>query len=103
MLLPKARVDLGVMVMKEYSAFSKAAFSKAGVSPSDCFVSKSKTFHESVLPLCRDAVGVFCSPSRLGQNALESHWMPNSFGLVPHVGKKLSKLQNEGRRIARFL
>ena len=31
-------------------------------SPSDCLM----TLAEKILPLCRDAVGVFCNPNRLG-------------------------------------
>ena len=37
MLPLQARVDLGAMVMKRYSAFSKSS-STAGTSPSDCLV-----------------------------------------------------------------
>ena len=37
-----------------------------GTSPSDCSVSYTRTLVGGVLPLCRDAVGVFYSPSRLG-------------------------------------
>ena len=40
-----------------------------GASPSNCLVSYW-TLVEEVLPLFRDAVGVFCSPSRLAQNRL---------------------------------
>ena len=36
-----------------------------GTSPSDCLMSYQDT-HWGVLPLCRGAVGVFYSPSRLG-------------------------------------
>ena len=50
-----ARVDLGAMAMKVHSAFSKAP---AFLDP--------HYFIGRVLPLCREAVGVFYSPSRLG-------------------------------------
>ena len=49
MLPLRAKVDLGVMAMKEYSAFPKALA---------LFCVISKTFVEEVLPLSRDAVGV---------------------------------------------
>ena len=35
--------------------------------PSDCLVSYIRTLFGEVLPLCWDAVSVFCCPSRLGQ------------------------------------
>ena len=38
----------------------------AGTSPSDCLVSYLGHSLGGVLPLCREAVGVFYSPSRLG-------------------------------------
>ena len=38
----------------------------AGTSPSDCLVSYQDTRWGEVLPLCREAVGVFYSLSRLG-------------------------------------
>ena len=37
-----------------------------GTSPSHCLVSYPGHSLREVLPLCRDAVGVFCSPCRLG-------------------------------------
>ena len=40
--------------------------STAGTSPSDCLVSYPGHSLRGVLPLCREAVGVFYSPSRLG-------------------------------------
>ena len=40
--------------------------STAGTSPSDCLVSYPGHSLGGVLPLCREAVGVFYSPSRLG-------------------------------------
>ena len=86
-MLPfQVRVDLGVMPMKGYSGIAKA-------KPSDCLVSYlGYSLEESylsaeiqsvystapadwatgdsfggVLPLCRDTVGVFYCPSRLGK------------------------------------
>ena len=38
-----------------------------GASPSDCLVSYLGHSLREVLPLCRDTVSVFCSPSQLGQ------------------------------------
>ena len=40
--------------------------STAGTSPSDCHIQDTRW--GGVLPLCREAVGVFYSPSRLGNN-----------------------------------
>ena len=40
--------------------------SAAETSPSDCLVSYQDTRLGGVLPLCRGAVSVFYSPSRLG-------------------------------------
>ena len=55
-MLPfRARVDLGAMAMKKCSAFP------------NCLVSYQGTRWGNVLPLCREAVGVFYSPSRLGR------------------------------------
>ena len=39
-------------------------------SPPDCLVSYQDTCWEEVLPLCRDAVAVFYSPSQLGWGGL---------------------------------
>ena len=65
MLPLRARVDLGAMVMKGYSAFPKVpAFLER--LPSDSLVSYLHTRWE-VLSLCRDAVGVFCRCSWLRQ------------------------------------
>ena len=61
MLPLRARVELGAMAMKGYSAFPKAP------APSDFLVSyPGHSLGGGVLPLCREAVGVFYSPSRLG-------------------------------------
>ena len=48
-------VDLGVMTMEGYSTFSKT-----GTPPSDL------VSYPGPYPLCRDTVGVICSPSWLG-------------------------------------
>ena len=61
------REDLGVMAMKEYSTFSK---SSVLLEPHHqlvlCYI--QYTHWREVLPLCRDAVSVFCSPTQLGWN-----------------------------------
>ena len=45
-----------------------------GTSSSDFFIVISRTLvGEGVLPLCREAVGVFYSLSRLGSSALDNH------------------------------
>ena len=64
-MLPfRARVDLGAVPMKRYSAFPKAP---ALLEPYHQIVlCHIRTLVGGVLPLCRDAVGVFCNPSRLG-------------------------------------
>ena len=60
----RVRVDLGAMVMKGYSVFSKAPATLA----TDCLVSYQENWLvDVVLPLCREAVGVFYS--RLGNNS----------------------------------
>ena len=60
-----ARLDLGAMAMKGYSAFPKAP---ALLEPHHqivyCHIQDTRL--GGVLPLCREAVGVFYSPSRLG-------------------------------------
>ena len=56
-----ARVDLGAMAMNGYSALPKAP---ALQEPQQ--IQDTRWFWGGVLPLCRDAVGVFCSPSQLG-------------------------------------
>ena len=63
MLPRRARVDLGAMAMKGCSAFPKVI---TGTSSSDCLVSYNQDTHCGVLPRCREAVGVFYSPSRQG-------------------------------------
>ena len=42
----------------------------AGTSPSDCLVSYPGHSLGGGVPLCRDAISVFYSPSRLGQRKL---------------------------------
>ena len=42
--------------------------SSTGTSPSDCLVSYPGYFRGGVLPLCRDAVGVFYSLNQLGNS-----------------------------------
>ena len=55
----------GSMAMKEYSALPKAQLL---LKPHHQIVDCHRTLVGGVLPLCRDAVGVFCSLSRLGQH-----------------------------------
>ena len=59
------------MAMKGYSSFPKAS---ALLKPHHQIVLSvmSRTLVAGDLPLCRDAVGVFCSPSRL--NHQDTHW-----------------------------
>ena len=57
--------------MKEYSEFPKAPVI-TGASQSDCLVSYPEHSLAGVLLLCREAVGVFYSPSRLGNQKLEN-------------------------------
>ena len=62
----RARVNLGAMAMKGCSAFPKAA---ASLEPHHQIVwnhIQDTLWDGGVLPLCRTAVGVFYSPSRLG-------------------------------------
>ena len=87
------RVDLRAMAVKRYSVFPQSS-SITGALPSDCLVSfqdsrlevpyslqRSNPYilqpqttgplGERDLPLCRVAVGVFCSSSRLDKISLE--------------------------------
>ena len=59
-----ARVDLGAMAIKRYSAFPN--FWSFTVR-SFCVISNTLIKGGVVLPLCRDAVGVFYSLNRLGK------------------------------------
>ncbi len=75
MLPLRARVDLGAMAMKgsdgnEGVLRIPQSSSIAGTSPSDCLVSYPGHTLGVVLPLCKGAVGVFYSPSRLGNTQL---------------------------------
>ena len=64
-LLLRARLNLGTMAMKEFSTFPKApALPEPHHHFSKCHIHDTRW--GKVLPLCRDTVGVFCSPSRLG-------------------------------------
>ena len=62
-ILSRARVDLGAMSIKEYSAFLKAP---ALLDLHHQFRVISKTLVGGVLPFGRNAVGVFYSLSLLG-------------------------------------
>ena len=57
--------------MKMSTTFLRAP--GTGASPSDLI---SRTLVGGVLPLCQDAVGVFCSPSQLGYQ--DTHWWESS-------------------------
>ena len=61
----RARLSLGVMAMKEYPTFLK--ISDNGISWWDGFMSyqRDSLVVEGVLPLCRDAVGIFYSPTNI--------------------------------------
>ena len=70
----------------------------AGTSPSDCLVSYlGHSLVGGVLPLCREAVGVFYSPSRLGNYSLEfftsaladGFWLEFEWQQVPQVSRTL--------------
>ena len=84
MLPLRARVDLGAMAMKRYSAFSKAL-----VLLEPCtirlFSVIYRTFVGRVLFLGRDAVDVFCCPSRLGNRLGHSLWESYSFAEMQSV------------------
>ena len=68
--LSKVRLDLVAIAMKAYSAFPKApALLEHHHQIVLCHI--QDTGWERVLPHCRDAVGVFYSPSRLGWSQLE--------------------------------
>ena len=66
-MLPfQARVDLGAMAIKGYSASPKPQYYWSLTVR--MFSVISKTFVGGDLPLCREAVGVFYRVSRLGIN-----------------------------------
>ena len=56
---PGSNHNKGVLCIPQSSSIT-------GTSPSDCLVSYQDTHWEGVLPLCREAVGVFYNPSWLG-------------------------------------
>ena len=64
-----ARVDLKVMAMEGYSAFLKAS-ALLETSSSGCLVSYPGYSLGGVLPLCREAVDVFYSPSQMSHKRL---------------------------------
>ena len=55
------------MALKVYTTFH-------GALPSDCLVSYPGHYLEKLIPLCRDAVSTFCSPSRLGHRFFLYHY-----------------------------
>ena len=70
-LLPlQARVDLGAMGIKGVLRIPQSS-SITGTSPSDCLVLYPGHSLVGVLPLCRGAVGVFYSPSRLDNQRIK--------------------------------
>ena len=71
------KIDLGAMAMKRALRISQSS-SITGTSPSDCLVSYLGHSLGGVLPLCREAVGVFSSPSRLG-NPFFSLWYDSTW------------------------
>ena len=84
MLLLQARVDLGAMARNEYSTLPKAP---ALQEPHHqiIFSDISRTFVGGVLALCRDAVGVFYNPSRLGHGLnKEADILPNKISTEQH-------------------
>ena len=71
-----AKVDLGAMALKEYSTFLKAPV----------FLEPYHQIGEEVLPLCREAVGLFYNRSRLGkplENQGRTHTWHSSMDLSP--------------------
>ena len=69
MLPLRARVNLGAMAMKGYSAFPKApVLLEPRHQIIKCHVHDTRW---GILPLCTGAVGVSYSPSRQGQIILE--------------------------------
>ena len=63
MLPLRARVDLESMAMNGHSVFPKASALLFDVIPSILLSVVSRKLIGGVLPLCRDAVSVFCSPT----------------------------------------
>ena len=81
MLPVRVRVELGAIAMKEYSAFPKVP----GLEPHHrIFSFISRTLVWGVLLICRDAIGVFYSSSRLSlylsllltrQDLIQGQWL----------------------------
>ena len=86
MLPLRARVDLGANGNEGVLRIPQSS-SIAGTSPSDCLVSYPGYSLAGVLPLCREAVGVFYSPSRLGKEMRE---ISSTVGIT---GKRLTLFQ----------
>ena len=70
----RARMDMGAIVIKRYSAFPKLQHYWSLTIR--LFSVLSRTLVAGVLLLCKDAVDIFCSPYRLGYSLGES----NPFG-----------------------
>ena len=77
MLPLQARVDLGVMAMKGYSTFPKAPALLDLTIRLFSVISRTLV-GGGVLPLCRGAVGVFYSPSWLGNLSFNCCPLPMS-------------------------
>ena len=74
-------MDLRAITIKGYFAFPKAS-SITGTSPSDCLVSlPGHSLAGRILPLCREAVGVFSSLGKYIQWIFE--WEPTGIFLLP--------------------
>ena len=77
MLSLRSRVNLGAMVMKEYSTYSLKHQDWSLVIR--LFSVISKKLVEGVLSLCKDAVGVFYNRSRLGYSSFSyKFWRASS-------------------------
>ena len=74
-------MDLAVITMKGYSTFPKTP-QITGTLPSDCLLSYPRlSLSGGVLPLCRDAVGVFYCPSQLA----------DKFSYFPFISEDIAK------------
>ena len=107
----RVRADLRVVIIKEYSAFPKAP----ELDPHHQMQFVSYPGHAVGAGV--SFIGVsFYSPSRLGasccvmvnkldlqtcKNEFESHRVPHSYGLVPHLSKRLSKLLLQPRHLGK--
>ena len=78
---PVSDANEGVLCISQSSSITEA-------TPSDCLVSLPRHFLGGVLPLCRDAVGVFYRPNRLGKQHLSSH-AKTSWNLQSQILKEL--------------